>query len=120
MRNEIGPGWYGPLTRENIEDVAANIENMLTGKRYTFASVRISGGKPHVNVRPSQEMERIRVAHIDSIDYSQTIVRDTYGVWSCGTDGAYIVFERGRIRIEHVDAWGEPLTWIIAPERNDA
>src|SRR5690348_15585774 len=92
MPHEINRHWFGTLTADNLEAVAAVLREMLTGARYTFVSVNEwFGPVPRPDVRTSQRLTPENNIHGEAISVWKDdttgqprgiIVSDTYGVWS--------------------------------------
>lgn len=130
--------WFGTQTIENTPLIAARLEHMLAGKRYTFASTN-DGFQPDsrigFEVRPDQ---RLKDTTNSNVWYDeQTPPRfsgfnfcDTYGVWGISTSATedrydptfkapYWVFEYNQARVTHRAPAGHLLVWVIAVQMDD-
>ena len=132
MEQVNGYHWYGEVTIENIEAVAKTIEEVLTGKYYTFASLN-ADCVSIFDVHTSQKLEPDKATDKKALSvwfdkehtppqYAGFNFVDTYGVWglSTGSDKPYISFKYNhQIRIEQLNGYGEKLIWIITTENHE-
>ena len=131
--------WFGTLTLENLEEVAAMIGDLLDGKRYTFVACN-EYFKFKPEVRTGQELNHKGSANGRAInawlDDEETPPRfggfnigDTYGVWGCTTNvnaeghhydptfnAPYLSFDWGKVTITHRAPAGHLLYWVAAVE----
>lgn len=118
--SEINRYWHGRLTQENIEDVVNVMREMLTGRKYTFASMlsHESMLSPYLEVKTNQELkpdDPFGIYHAGK--FSGFSVNDSYSVWGANTVDAHIAFDYHQITIEHKSAGGNDITWVIALEK---
>lgn len=132
MKQVNSHNWYGEVTVENIEVIAKTIEEMLTGKYYTFASLN-ADCVSMFDVRTSQKLEPQKATDNKALSvwfdkehnpprYAGVNFVDTYGVWglSTGSEKPYVSFEHNnQVKIEQLNGYGEKLIWIIAIESHE-
>jgi hypothetical protein len=113
--------WQGPLTRENVEDVAAAIKERLEGMTYTF--IRRDEGF-RVERREGQELapwssrDGKNAVFVDQEErYASFTVVDTWGVWGASTDSeAHVAFDETSIFLDLNAPAGNRLHWEIVIE----
>lgn len=84
-----GRDWFGYLTLENFDAIAARVRALLEGRRYTWVSCNEGLRDFFPEVRTGQEMEKL-VIHDrsdlgDGVTMAHFTVCDTYGVWGLDT-----------------------------------
>lgn len=106
------------LTIENASTVAAAIEQMLTGKSYTFYSENVIGMQSYSNqtLKPEDATSK-KAVNLRVMDNSAYItVVDSYGVWSLSTDGeTSIKVDDGILHIWKGNG-GLPIYWRVSVE----
>lgn len=136
----ITNNWLGDLTLDNLQEVAEKINEMLTGKKYTFVSVNMMGNKSRPgyltgrpDVRTSQTLKDKQAMSFwfdkeqDPPQYGGFNFNDSYGIWGCSVSAnpgeepysnPYIVFEWTKVAITHRAPAGHLLYWTIALEKD--
>ena len=117
--------FYAVLTLDNLEDVAQRVRELLTGKRYTFASLN-DGFNPTsdigFDVRTDQQIDQrdpVKTWRDDQGQYGGFNVGDTYGVWGANTyDKPQIYISHARMCIMHAAPAGHRLIWKIVIQRD--
>lgn len=135
----LKPGWYGILTVENIDEMAAYFESFLKGKRHTMVAYNAAHDFGHdPEVRTSQtpldtafkvNRSTLELEDGTSIPYASFDLDVSGWCISLSTTAQYhkpdtcsrqpyIVIEHELIRVELWNGYGEKLKWIFALERN--
>lgn len=139
-RLKSGRDWYGYLTLDNFDAVVERIREMLTGHRYTWVSCHEGMRDFFPEVRTGQRLSQDLVVNRERLedgrDWAHLTVGDTYGVWGLSTtvpDQATACqrgedksmtrlhfkhgrYDQGRIEIEHHNAYGDRLYWVVSVE----
>ena len=124
--------WAGPLSADNVVEVAETIRAILVGKRYTIVEVTSDGGYvPKVEtgckLEPDTSPEAIRGTAREW--GSGLTISDQNGVYCVDSglmkeddpfkmgDVPWIRFEHFKVTIFHKSESGNRLCWVFAAER---
>jgi hypothetical protein len=82
--------WWGHLADDNVEHVAKRIENLLTGRRYTFVSLNTEHVHTMPEVRTGQHLDPKghvsgKAVNVYRGDFPHIMVADSYGSWGMST-----------------------------------
>lgn len=140
--------WYGCLTLENLDLVAARLRKLLGGRRYTWAATVHWKGAQDDFVMPevrtgmwAKDLKVSRSTLDDGREMGHITVSDSYGVWGISTtvpdgpaasalsyDGqrtqtSYLHFKQDRwtdqLQIEHFSGSGNRICWVAAVEMSE-
>jgi hypothetical protein len=131
-----GSEWYGCLTLENLDLVAARIRSLLEGKSYTFVTCNEGLRDYFPEVRTSLRLREGVSTWVDEKAgrFGGFNVADSYGVWGMHTDvpdistahslsydeqrkrGGYLHIKHERIEMEHFAPADARLYWVAAIE----
>ncbi|HBI38182.1 MAG TPA: hypothetical protein DDY71_11105 [Spirochaetia bacterium] len=127
--------WFGTLTINNIELIANNILEILSGKKYIFVDVyEYLEYKPHTRI--NQKLENgssgspLSVYYDEHKKYAGFNFCDTYGIWGCSTStqedrydpsftNPYIVIEWNQITVKQKTPAGMMCYWQITVVEED-
>jgi len=135
--------WFGFLTTENAEAVAARLRRLLSGKRYTFVAANEGLRDYFPEVRTGQRLRddgASAYAFGEDDRWAGVNVQDTYGSWGVHSGAAdqaeahrrahdaakagvkdknlaYLHFKYDRVEIEHFAPPGFRLYWLAVIEQ---
>lgn len=122
--------WYGTLSVANIENVVKQINELLSGKSYSFVSA-YEYRRFEPEIRTGQQLrDKYHLWYGDNNEYAGFNFSDTYGVWGLSTnnqDGKYdptfrnpyVEIGRDEIMITQRTGEGRIAYWLIRVENDN-